>query len=157
MKKITDWWDRCLERHLCHSRSLILEAGLSTGTVSFPVRLLGSLLAQITLPDTAEELIYSRNFASSFWSHKVFIHTYGHMPEHSRRPRPTGQQSGHKQFWNSRSVWIMLSDIGLAFLGGPVWNHLMILVCPIHIGIFYDSVIHRLLFLPLSLFLSFLE
>lgn len=94
MKKITDWWDRCLERHLCHSRSLILEAGLSTGTVSFPVRLLGSLLAQITLPDTAEELIYSRNFASSFWSHKVFIHTHGHMPEHSRRPRPTGLQQG---------------------------------------------------------------
>lgn len=45
MKKITGWWDQCIERHLCHSRSLILEAGLSTGTVSFPVRLLKCSLA----------------------------------------------------------------------------------------------------------------
>lgn len=45
MKKITEWWDRCKERHLCHSRTLILEAGLSTGSVSFPVRLLNCSLA----------------------------------------------------------------------------------------------------------------
>lgn len=56
--------------------------------------LLGSLLAQITLPDTDEELVYSRNFAFSFWSQIVFIHTHGHVPEHSRRPRPTGLQQG---------------------------------------------------------------